>query len=691
MQIDAGQIDLSCPYEQKRISSFASSLSSHTLKNTSGFDDIQSASTASLTPLRGSGLGDARMESQRPATPREVQLHLQLDAAQCSPIPGIPEEEGDLSSKQSVFSNGKNVVPGFRRSASQGSSISSSIGSKMRRPLPMPDMHAFDGDPFSSSRDRSVDDTATTGSRSHPPSPKLLCPPTPVRTPAWAHSDAVGHTIFQTAAGNAKFHRANSLIATKVLLKSSPQVLDGRTSLENSVLEETSSISGMRPSAAASSVGSTLEAEDSDVETIVDDEETPMDEDESSWLHHAKTSASSRPLPQPSLQPRRSTGETVSMATTFETLSVLGSGTFADVYKVRSKVDQRLYAIKRNRRQFRGKRDREKALAEVRHMQRLQSICANLADAKEDHEKSSYSLYLLFFFQAWQEEGHFFCQTELCCRDTCREFMDSLRLQWIGARTRYRSLRQLPAPEGALPGSEADLAGRLVPETTIWKICHDVAAGLSHIHSHGLVHYDIHPSNMFFIPHGRFGAMCKIGDFGMAGDIGSSEDGQEGDQHYMAPELMSSGVKHPSADIFSLGLTLYELASELDFDVPSNGPHWHELRSGQHRPRIPSCRSNDLLQLIQLLLSPGIEQRPTADTILTNSKVASAGSQCDYFLRDYIRDIDEFDRCESERAGVNNREEQTPHGPSRVRVCSPSLGSLPPIASMIYSPEAAPS
>jgi serine/threonine protein kinase len=675
MQIDA--FDLSRPYEQRRISSFASSLSSPTQKNFSLFDDTHTASTAGLTPSRGGSRSQTRLETHLRGSPKEVQLHLQLDAAQCSPIRGIPEENVEVRRKSR---GNKNAGPDFRRSTSCDS-VSSSTSSKKRRPLPMPDMQAFDGGALS----YSVDDSVTTGTRSHPPSPKLLCPPTPVRTPAWVHSEEAGQTLFKTGAGHSKFQRVNSLIATKVLATCSPQVLDGRTSLENSVLEEDSSYTGAKPYAA--SCGSTHEDE-SDVDTIIEGDGSPM-EDDDSWLHDAKTSESHRPLPQPNLEPRRSTGEIVSMATNFETLSILGSGTFADVYKVRSKVDQRLYAVKRNRRQFRGKRDRDQALAEVRHMQRLQSVCAATLDAKENNEKSKNSLYLLFFYQAWQEEGHFFCQTELCCRDTCSELMDSLRSQWIFAKTRYPSVRQLPLLDGIAAGSEADAAGRLVPEQTIWKICHDLSAGLSHIHSHGIVHYDIKPSNVFLVPHGRFGAMCKIGDFGQSGEIGSSADGEEGDQMYMAPELLSSGVKHPSADTFSLGLMLYELASDLSFEVPAEGPRWHELRSGEHSPKIPSSRSSDLLQLVRLLLSPTRERRPTVETILLNDKVISAGLERDEFLRDYIRDIDEFDRREQEREGLEKREEQTPHGPSRVRVCSPSMGNLLPIPPNLYSPEAA--
>jgi serine/threonine protein kinase len=111
--------------------------------------------------------------------------------------------------------------------------------------------------------------------------------------------------------------------------------------------------------------------------------------------------------------------------------------------------------------------------------------------------------------------------------------IDSLRFEWNSAKKKYPSLlRNLKGPDGVEPGSEMDLAGRALPNMTLWKICNDVAAGLSHIHAHGVVHQDIKPSNIFFTVNVRFGAMCKIGDFGMSGDIGTSGDGQEGDTKY---------------------------------------------------------------------------------------------------------------------------------------------------------------
>ncbi|EED87210.1 hypothetical protein THAPSDRAFT_263755, partial [Thalassiosira pseudonana CCMP1335] len=285
----------------------------------------------------------------------------------------------------------------------------------------------------------------------------------------------------------------------------------------------------------------------------------------------------------------------------FNNLGILGSGAFADVYKVRSKRDRGFYAIKQARRQFRGVKDRERAMTEVQTMQR-------------------YGLYLLFFIRAWQENGYFFCQTELCSRAT-------------------------PTPS---TGDSANVQNRLLPERAIWQVCHDISRGLFHIHSHGMVHYDIKPSNIFFVSNPRWGTICKIGDFGLAGDIGTKDDGQEGDTAYMPNELLSTCVKHPGADIFSLGLTLYEIAASVDWTVPREGDRWHELRRGSHVPEIPTSRSDSLGKLIQLMLQPDAKQRPSAEDISEHIDVKRASALSDGFLSRYVSEIYEYD-CQKER------------------------------------------
>lgn len=679
-------MELSRPYDQRRINSFPSSLSS-----TSHINDLGGA----FTPARSG-------EKQEPWTPREVQVHFPLEA-ECSPIPGIrddhctdlhPDSNSEASSglvgnellsrpNHSGYVDSMMPLKDSSKLKADGSVASESTSAKARRLRPMPDMSAFENAAGSSRGDRS-DDSATLDSQGIQSTHRLLCPPTPVRTPAWANES--GPHGFLGA-------RQNSLITTKVLLSCPSQVVQGRCSLESSVLDDDSKASGGRvfregpalreKRRGDSRAGDMAESGSADESVTVNVAGTIGN----GTNHAAKTPK----IPAPPRLMRRipSSQEVVSFSNDFEILNVLGSGTFADVYKVKSTRDDRLYAVKRNRRQFRGKRDRDMALAEVQSMQRLQKVCAE-SNMPLSSEKNSYCLYLLFFYRAWQEDGYFYCQTELCCRDTCRELLDSLRFLWNSAKNKYPSLlRNLPAPEGIHPGSDLDISGRLTPNMTVWKICQDIAAGLSHIHSHGIVHHDIKPSNIMFVANARFGAMCKIGDFGMAGDTGSTGDGQEGDTRYMPPELLSSGARHPCSDIFSLGLTLYEIATDQNVEMPAEGLRWHELRSA-NGPKLPDCRDQELVQLIQQMTNPCEKKRPTADTILKNEKVNSAGHGYDSFLADYIKDIEEFDRIENERLARDHHEDQTPrngsHRSTMAPVRSPSLSMLMPAAPSLLSP-----
>jgi serine/threonine protein kinase len=106
---------------------------------------------------------------------------------------------------------------------------------------------------------------------------------------------------------------------------------------------------------------------------------------------------------------------------------------------------------------------------------------------------------------------------------------------------------------------------------------HQIALGLSGIHRHNVLHLDLKPENVLVSPDGTL----KIGDFGQARLKKDWKDGSEGDATYMAPELFQNSDDSPptpAADIFSLGLLLFELATGLE--LPKEGPLWRELREG---------------------------------------------------------------------------------------------------------------
>ncbi|KAK6542965.1 hypothetical protein TWF694_006898 [Orbilia ellipsospora] len=116
--------------------------------------------------------------------------------------------------------------------------------------------------------------------------------------------------------------------------------------------------------------------------------------------------------------------------------------------------------------------------------------------------------------------------------------------------------------------------GRLDP-FRIWKTFTEISEGMDHIHDMGFLHLDLKPSNVLI----SYDGTLKIADFGMATKYPASRSlEREGDREYLAPEVLQRHQYDRPADIFSLGLTLLEIAANVQ--LPDNGPSWQKLRAG---------------------------------------------------------------------------------------------------------------
>ena len=84
-----------------------------------------------------------------------------------------------------------------------------------------------------------------------------------------------------------------------------------------------------------------------------------------------------------------------------------------------------------------------------------------------------------------------------------------------------------------------------------------VAEALAYAHRCGILHRDVKPSNIFI---GEDGS-AKLGDFGLACLAAESVTNKSGTKRYMAPEVLNGGEATEASDLYSLGVTLRELAS----------------------------------------------------------------------------------------------------------------------------------
>jgi wee1-like protein kinase len=271
----------------------------------------------------------------------------------------------------------------------------------------------------------------------------------------------------------------------------------------------------------------------------------------------------------------------------FQEANLIGKGQFSTVYRAKNKTDQQVYAVKVQA--YGGEREADSAA--LRETRTLASIAAA-------PELLATCPHLVRYFSSWLEDGRIHIQTELC-EASLRDLLDK----------RQRTSPQDPRWQAA------ELA----------CVLRQVAEGLAALHAIGFAHLDIKPDNILVGRDGRY----KIADLGLAVAAFASARDEiiEGDCRYLAKEVLGRDISDlPRADVFSLGLVCYELATSPK-RLPSKGQDWQRLREGcineADMPVLPKL----LLELLRAMLAPAPAGRPSSQEVAGHQGMAPAVSQ----------------------------------------------------------------
>ncbi len=146
------------------------------------------------------------------------------------------------------------------------------------------------------------------------------------------------------------------------------------------------------------------------------------------------------------------------------------------------------------------------------------------------------------------------------------------------------------------------------------------SAAVAAAHEAGIIHRDLKPANIFIVQHSEVPAVVKVLDFGIAKLAADSLDDDDhktltqvgamiGTPRYMSPEQCDGADLTPAADVYSLGVILYEM---LTGTVPFSGstPLSIALKHTSETPRSPRDFVSSIPSALEQVVLRTLEKKP---------------------------------------------------------------------------------
>ena len=213
--------------------------------------------------------------------------------------------------------------------------------------------------------------------------------------------------------------------------------------------------------------------------------------------------------------------------------------------------------------------------------------------------------------------------------EPCEEDESSVKLFSIMEYCAEGSLARALKKNTLAPGTAEASSGLLPtppPAGTALTLAHDVAMGMSFIHTRDVVHGDLKAANVLLVRRDASDAtadcacMAKVADFGLAVQMDpgntSTTGVYSGTVTHMAPEGLRLGRQSRAADVYAFGILLYELFSAAR---PYAGKSASDivgavLNSGA-RPVMPAATPRAVIELSAACTKVNPSERPTMQEV----------------------------------------------------------------------------
>lgn len=152
-------------------------------------------------------------------------------------------------------------------------------------------------------------------------------------------------------------------------------------------------------------------------------------------------------------------------------------------------------------------------------------------------------------------------------------------------------------------------ARRPVSERTLLVVMRHISTALHCLHSRGIAHLDVKPANMLMKVAARADdvTVFKLADLGHSRPVDGPSVDAEGDSRYVCQRLLEgTSPSLESADIFSLGASLVELA--VGEQLPKGGEDYAALRRGNGLPPIDGV-SDMVRSMLEAMIHPDPTER----------------------------------------------------------------------------------